>query len=86
VSEPHKCRTHWQILASKKYPRMFYVNGDGDAIGFECWLVLSKCKHEGTSRWCYALRPTEAEAQSLLEKWNRERCSHYCEGPAMHSL
>lgn len=77
-------RSHWQVLAAKKYPRFTYVGGDGGEI--ECWVVLTKCPHEQTRCWRYSLRPTKADAEALLARWNQERCAYRCNGAAEHSL
>jgi hypothetical protein len=76
-------RSHWQALAHKKYPRMMWLGGDG---GFECWVVLTKCPHEQTRYWRYALRPSKAEAEALMAVWDAERCGYQCQGIAAHIL
>jgi len=79
-----KRRSHWQVQAGKKYSRLTYVGGDGGE--FECWVVLTKCPHDQTRHWRYALRPTRADAESLLAKWNAEKCGYQCKGAAEHQL
>jgi len=73
-------RSHWQILAAKKYPRLLFIGGDGE------WLVMTKCPHAQTTHWRYALRASYAEAVTLMSKWDMEGCTYGCEGFAQHSL
>jgi hypothetical protein len=77
-------RSHWQVIAAKRYPRFTYTGGDGGT--FECWVVLTKCPHEQTPSWRYSLRPTKADAEVLLARWNKDRCAYQCEGAAQHML
>ncbi len=77
-------RSHWQALAARKYPRLTYVGGDGGE--FECWIVLTKCPHEQTRSWRYSLRPTKADAEAMLARWAKDRCSYQCSGVDEHTL
>lgn len=77
-------RSKWQIQAAKKYPRLTYIGGDGG--GYECWVVLTKCPHDQTRHWRYALCPGQTEAEALLETWAKSRCSYSCQGKAQHQL
>jgi hypothetical protein len=79
-----KRRSKWQALAARKYSRMTYIGGDGGQ--FEAWVVLTKCPHEQTRCWRYSLRPTKADAEALLARWNTERCAYHCKGTAEHTL
>ena|SRR6266571_3464848 len=75
-------RTPWQRAAAARYPKMYFLGGDG---ALECFVILSRCKHQQVRKWRYALRPTEAEAQALLDKWNKDGCVYNtCTGE--HSL
>lgn len=77
-------RSKWQAVAARKYPRLTFIGGDGGP--HECWIVLTKCPHEQTRHWRYALRPTKADAEALLATWAKERCSYQCQGSPAHSL
>ena len=78
-------RSRWQALAHRKYGRMVHLGGDGAKDG-ECWVAMSKCKRGGTHAWSYVLRPSWAEAQTVLEDWDSKGCSAQCEGPGCHKL
>jgi len=77
-------RSRWQVLAAKRYPRLTYIGGDGGE--FECWVVLTKCKHEQTRGWRYSLRANKAEAEALLRHWAKNRCAYQCNGVDEHAL
>lgn len=77
-------RSKWQVAAAKKYPRMYFLGGDGGE--YECWIVLTKCPHEQVRAWRYVLCPNQSAAEALLAKWNAERCGYKCQGQAQHSL
>ena len=77
-------RSHWQAAAARKYPRLTFLGGDGGPN--ECWVAMTKCPHEQTPRWRYALAATKADAEALLAQWKNERCSYQCNGEQSHTL
>ncbi len=68
-------RSRWQLTAAARYPKMYFLGGNG---ALECWVVMAKCKHAQTRMWRYALRPTQAEAEALKAKWDKDGCSYTC--------
>jgi len=77
-------RTKWQALAHKKYPKLYFVGGDGGVV--DCYLVLSKCPHQQIKRWFYVLTDTREKAEQILQRWDKQRCNHLCAGAGWHSL
>jgi hypothetical protein len=67
-------RTNYRALAARKYPRFYFVGGDGE------WIVLTKCYHDQVKQWRYALQPTQEAAEALMTKWTAERCGRLCKG------
>ncbi len=63
---------------------MTYIGGDGGQ--YECWIVLTKCPHEQTRHWRYALAGTQADAEALMAKWNASRCGYQCHGATAHAI
>jgi hypothetical protein len=85
TSSGGKRRTKWQALAARKYSRLYFLGGDGGE--YECWVVLTKCPHQQTRHWRYALRSTKAEVEILLTHWHAMGCgSHECRGKAEHLI
>jgi hypothetical protein len=77
-------RSKWRALAQRKYSRLTFMGGDGGEN--ECWIVLTKCPHQQTRNWRYALRPSKEDAEALLATWHKGRCSYTCQGTTAHSL
>jgi hypothetical protein len=83
-TQTRKRRTHWQVIAGRKYPRLTFLGGDGGAT--ECWVVLTKCPHDQTRHWRYALTASKVEAEAWLAEWKQSRCGYQCQGDQLHTL
>jgi hypothetical protein len=77
-------RSHWQVVAARRYPRLTFLGGDGGDN--ECWVAMTRCPHEQTRHWRYALAATKAAAEALLIEWKQAHCSYQCQGERLHSL
>jgi hypothetical protein len=65
-------RSHWQVIARRKYKRMRYISGDG------CWIVLSRC----TQPWSYTLSDDQLDAELEAHR----SCGFACQGHAQHRV
>jgi len=66
----------WQKTAAMRYPKMLYMGGDGD--GGECWVVLTKCRHQQTRHWRYWLAPNQDRAEAIKAKLDSDKCTYTC--------
>jgi hypothetical protein len=80
-----KRRTRWQAAAHRRYPKLCYLGGDGDTIGWEAWVVMAKCERAGTRHWAYRLAANQSEAEAILTRWQADGCGGYQCNPGDHN-
>jgi hypothetical protein len=76
-------RSKWQALAHRKYPKFYFVGGDG---GQDCWLALSTCPHQQIKRWFYVLADSQEKAEQFVLKWDAQMCNPLCQGRGGHKV